>query len=216
LEVTAGKKNQSSARFKVHQPPVPPNLVTRRHGIPVTNAVRTVRDLASCLGEERMNQVLDEALRKGFVSLVALRAFVDREKKPGRRGVGVLRRLLEEREPGYQPSASELQAVSRRLLIGAGLTNFVEEYVIVDADGNFVARVDFGFFDAPVVVEFDGRANHSSKLDWQHDLDRRNRITAAGHAVIHATADKLRNHPEEFIAEVRRAREAQARYRRGG
>ena len=51
-------------------------------------------------------------------------------------------------------------------------------------------------------------ANHSSKLDWQHDLDRRNLLTALGLGVIHVTWDKVTNRPDEFLAEVR---DAQAR-----
>jgi len=58
---------------------------------------------------------------------------------------------------------------------------------------------------SPVVVESDGRANHSSKLDWQHDLDRRNLLTALGLGVIHATWDKVTNRPESFLAEVAEA-----------
>ena len=77
-------------------------------------------------------------------------------------------------------------------------------------DGNFVGRVDFKLLDSPVVVEADGRANHSSKLDWQHDLDRRNLLTAQGLGVIHATWDKVMNRPDEFLAEVT---DAQARRR---
>jgi hypothetical protein len=155
-----------------------------------------------------MNQTLDEALRKGLVSMDALRRFVDREKKSGRRGVGVLRKLVDERDPSYQPSASKLQASVRRLLIDAGL-EVVEEYVINDAEGEFVARVDFRLLGEWVVVEVEGRANHSSKVDWEHDLTRRNRITGEGYAVIHATREKVNNHPEEFLAEVRRAQTGQ-------
>jgi hypothetical protein len=213
LEVTGGKKNQCSARFRVHQPPVAFNLVTRKHGIPVTNALRTLLDLASCVTETRMNQTLDEALRTGLVSMDGLRRFVDREKKSGRRGVGVLRRLVEQRDPAYQPSASKLQASVRRLLMDAGL-GVVEEYVITDAKGEFIARVDFRLVGEWVVIEVEGRANHSSKVDWEHDLTRRNRITAEGYAVIHATRDKVTDHPEEFLAEVRRAQASQARLRR--
>jgi len=137
-------------------------------------------------------------VRKGLVSIESLRRFVDREKKSGRRGVGVLRRLVEQREPGYQPSASELQASVRRLLVAAGL-EVEEEYVVTDAGGNFIARVDFRLFGEWVVVEVEGRAvlirrlegrlGPLSKLDWQHDLDRRNALTAEGWVVIHATAD---------------------------
>ena len=157
-----------------------------------------------------MSQVIDDALRKGLVSLELLRRTVT--TSPACKGVRVLRRLVEQRSPNYQPSASELQAATRRLLVAAGI-EFVEEFVVTDDKGNFVARVDFKLVDAPVIVETDGRANHSSKVDWEHDLDRRNRITAEGWAVIHATANKLRNHPDEFLAEVCRARERQLRPR---
>jgi hypothetical protein len=51
--------------------------------------------------------------------------FLRRESRPGRRGVGVLRRLLGERDPDYQPSASRFQAEVRALLTRAGLS-FVE------------------------------------------------------------------------------------------
>ncbi|HEX9314724.1 MAG TPA: DUF559 domain-containing protein, partial [Actinomycetota bacterium] len=145
----------------------------------------------------------DEALRKGLVSLELLRRTV--KSSPGCKGVRVLRQLVNERDPDYQPSASELQAATQRLLIRAGIA-FVEEFVVTDDDGNFVARVDFKLVDVPVVVESDGRANHSSKADWQYDLDRRNLLTALGLSVVHVTRDKVRNRPEEFLAEVRETR----------
>jgi len=200
LEVTTTKKNQLGVRFRIHRGAVPPKLATTRRGVPVTNAARTLLDLCVCVRQERMSQVVDEALRKGLVSLDLLRRTV--QSSPGCKGVRVLRALVQQRDPGYQPSASELQAATRRLLIRAGIA-FVEEFVVTDDDGNFVARVDFKLVDVPVVVESDGRANHSSKADWQHDLDRRNLLTALGLSVVHVTRDKVRNRPEEFLAEVR-------------
>jgi very-short-patch-repair endonuclease len=204
VEISTLKQNRAHLSFKVHRTQVEPAFTTSKLGIPVTNAFRTVRDVVGIVSEDRSNQVLDEALRKGLVSMDALRRMVDREKRSGRRGLGVLRRLVEQREPGYQPSASELQAATRRLLVAAGI-EFVEEFVVTDDKGNFVARVDFKLVGSPVVVESDGRANHSSKLDWQHDLDRRNLLTALGLGVIHVTWDKVMNRPDEFLAEVRDA-----------
>jgi hypothetical protein len=183
-------------------------FVTTKVGIPVTNAFRTVRDLVLVLSEDRANQLLDEALRRGLVSMEALWRMVRLETGPGRRGVGVLRHLLEQRDPGYQPSASHFQAEVGALLTAAGLS-FVEEYVVTDSEGRFVARVDFLLDDAPVVVEADGRATHSSKLDWEHDLDRRNRITAQGFAIIHATPTKVRKRPDDLLSEIFQARKRQ-------
>jgi very-short-patch-repair endonuclease len=212
VEVSALKQNRTQLAFKVHRTPVDPVFTTRKLGIPVTNAFRTVRDVVAVVDDHRANQLLDEALRKGLVSMAALWRMVDREAGSGRRGVGVLRHLLEQRSPGYHPSASELQAVARRLLARAGW-KFVEEFVVTDSEGNFVARVDFKLEGSPVVVEVDGRANHSSKLDWQQDLDRRNRLTAEGLAVVHATHEKVMHHPEDFLAEVARAEASYIRRR---
>src|SRR5207302_10487712 len=114
------------------------------------NAVRAVRDLVYVLEEIRGDQVVDVAVRKGFVTLEALWRLVGRESGAGRRGVGRLRRLLEQRSPDYRPSASEFQAVVRRLLNGAGLA-FVEEYVITTGDGTFIPRADFKLLNAPVI-----------------------------------------------------------------
>jgi hypothetical protein len=215
VEISTPKQNRARLPFKVHRTKVDPALVTTKQAIPVMNAFRTVLDLVNVVDENRANQILDEALRKGLVSMDALWRFVRRESRPGRRGIGKLRRLLEERDPEYQPSASEFQAEVGRLIIGAGLT-FVEEFVVTDSEGNFVARVDFLLDDAPVVIEAEGRATHSSKLDWEHDLARRNRITAQGLVVIHATKDRVRNHPDDLLAEIFETKEAQLRRRGAG
>ena len=100
----------------------------------------------------------------------------------------------------------------RRLLNSAGLA-FVEECVITAGDGTFIGRADFKLLDAPVIIEAEGRANHSSKLDWEHDLTRRNRITAAGLATVHVTWDMAKNHSDVFLDEVQRVRADQLRRR---
>jgi very-short-patch-repair endonuclease len=100
----------------------------------------------------------------------------------------------------------------RRLLAGAGFA-FVEEFVVVDSDGTFIGRADFKLLDVPVLVEAEGRANHSSKEDFEHDLKRRNGFTAAGFATVHVTWTMALNDPEVFLAEVERVRERQLRRR---
>src|SRR6266550_8596382 len=91
VEISSPKQNRARLPFKVHRTQVEPAFMTRKLGIPVTNAFRTVRDLVAVVDEHRSNQLLDEALRKGLVSIEALWRMVDREAGSGRRGVGVLR-----------------------------------------------------------------------------------------------------------------------------
>ncbi|HYR64255.1 MAG TPA: hypothetical protein VET24_16695 [Actinomycetota bacterium] len=213
VEISTLKQNRLSLPFKVHRSAVSPAFTTRKLGIPVTNGFRTVRDLVFILEGDRADQVFDEALLKGLISIDAMRRMVERETGHGRRGIRALRRLLDERDPNYQASASELQRLVRKVLIAGGMSDFVEEYVVLDEDGNFIARGDFGFVEDWTIVEAEGRANHTSKLDFRRDLERRNRLTAAGWATVHTTWDQVRNRREEFLEAVRKTRERQRRLR---
>jgi hypothetical protein len=210
LEISTVKQNRQKLGFRVHRTLVGPAFVTEKLRIPVTSAHRTVRDMVTVLDDDHGNQFFDEGLRKGLISMDSCQRYVEREQGSGRRGVGVLRRLVEERSPEYQPSASEFQALVGRLLSGAGIP-FIEEYNVYDAEGRLVGRADFKLLDCPVVVEAEGQTNHSSKIDYERDLKRRNAFTAAGLAMVHVTWDMARSHAEAFLDEVRRVRDDQLR-----
>jgi hypothetical protein len=203
IEITTPRNKRFAGRFLAHRSNVPPAYTTQRAGIPVTNAFRTVWDLAGVLDDDRSEQLFDEALRKGLVSMDAMWRMLEREGRQGRKGGRAVRRLLEERDPAYQPPASELQRKVRNLLVAGGITGFVEEYVIVDGQGTFIARGDIGLLEVGVIIEAEGRANHSSKLDWYHDLSRRNKVTAQGYAVVHATWNDIKNRPEEWLRDLK-------------
>jgi hypothetical protein len=205
LEISTLKQNRTGVAFKVHRTEVAPAFITSKLGIPVTNAHRTLQDVVTVVNDERGNQLCDELLRKGLASMASLKRHVDREECSSRKGVDMLRRMVEQRSPEYQPSASEFQALVGRLLTGAGIP-FIEEYDVYDAEGKFVGRADFKLLDCPVVVEAEGRRDHTSKIDFDADLRRRNRFTAAGLAMVHVTWDMARNHAEEFLDEVQRVR----------
>src|SRR5260370_17753490 len=89
LEISALKQNRTQLAFKVHRTPVEPAFTTRKLGIPVTNAFRTVRDLVAVVDEHRANQLLDEALREGLVSMAALWRMVARRAGSAPRRVRV-------------------------------------------------------------------------------------------------------------------------------
>ena len=72
VEISTLKQNRARLPFRVHRTQVDPAFVTTKLGIPVTNAFRTVLDLVNVVDEQRANQLLDEALRKGLVSMEAL------------------------------------------------------------------------------------------------------------------------------------------------
>jgi very-short-patch-repair endonuclease len=86
------------------------------------------------------------------------------------------------------------------LLRQAGLGGWVFQFVVVDANGNFVGRADFAWPDRKLIVEVDGFEAHSSPAALQHDLDRQNALVALGWTVLRFTwADVVRN-PSKVVA----------------
>ena len=202
VEITTPKRNQSHLAVSVHQSLPDRCFVVTVDGIRVTNASRTLIDLAPLVDRTVLERALDDALRRGLTTLRQLRWTIAKVFGPGRRGPGVLRDLLDERLPLDGPSASEFQKDVRAVLREEGLP-FQEEFEIW-VDGQCY-RVDFGSPDHPVVVEADGRRDHSSREDWERDLRRRNRITSAGYWMIHVTPGDLAERREGFIREVKGA-----------
>jgi len=206
IEISVRKQRRAATRFKVHRYDVPREQTTVIDGIPVTNAHRLLRDLLPTLPQERADRVLDNALRMGLVSVESLTRLVAAEKGSGHRGLNKMRQLLRQRDPGYRPSASEMNIRIRQVMIAHGITDFVEEYVIVDEEGGFVCRCDFGFPPDWTVVEGQSRAYHEGKADFEQQIDRRSRIAATGHALVEVSWKALIETPEVFIERIRRAR----------
>ena len=150
LEISAPKRRRTARTALIVHRFVPDRrFVTDAQGIPVTNVSRTLMDLAGVVEAEPLERALDYAIRLQMTSVLQLRWGIARLLGPGRRGVGVLSRLLDDRGPGSVPSVTDFQGRVRKLLAGAGL-EAVEEY------------------------EIRGDGSHSGRLDLQHDRTRRN------------------------------------------
>lgn len=204
----------SRPRFKVHRWDVDPTQTTTIDGIPVTNAHRTLRDLLPTLKADYADRVLDDALRRGLVSVASLRSFVLEEKGSGHRGIRRMRQIMNERDPNYRPSASEMNTLIRQTLKAHGITDFVEEFDMYDEDGTFIGRADIGFPGGTTVIEGQSRLHHSNKEDFERDMERRTKAALAGYTMIEVSWRVIVETPEVFIAQVKRAREAEKRSRR--
>lgn len=215
LEICTSKRKQLKAlKFKVHGRDVPAQQITHIDGIPVTNAFRTLRDLLPTLEPSFADRVLDDALRKGLVSVESLRRFVADETGKGHRGLLRIRQMMNERDPAYRPSASEMNARIRQTLIAYGITDFIEEFEMRDQDGSLIGRADVGFHGSSTVVEGQSRLHHSNKEDFERDMERRNHARLAGYKMIEVSWRVLVETPEVFIAQVKRSREQETGHRR--
>jgi very-short-patch-repair endonuclease len=69
--------------------------------------------------------------------------------------------------------------------------------------GVFLARVDFGWPDEKLALEYEG-VWHGERQHVARDRQRLNRLTAAGWRVLFVTAADLRN-PSRLLARIRAA-----------
>ncbi len=183
--------------------PFPSHHVTVIDGIPTTNVARTLIDLAGLLHPARTERALDNCLASGLVTLEAVRAAFDELRSRGRKGIALMRRLLEERGDGYVATASELEDRFLHLVRQAGLPEPVRQ---LNAGGDaWIGRVDFTYPDARLIVELDGRKSHTAQLDLEADQARDSALIAAGWRPMRVRFRRLSRQPHLLIADLRGA-----------
>ncbi len=166
--------------------------------VPVTRPARTALDIA-CRGYSDAAVVaVDSALRSGMVSAAELS---DLFAVSRRRGIQAARRVLASTDP---KSGSVPETQARLLFAASGLPEPLTQFV-VRVDGWIVARADFAWPTAMLIVEIDGFGPHSGRDAFQRDRTRQNILVNEGWKVLRFTVDDIRNRPEEVVAKIRRA-----------
>ena len=176
---------------------LPEHHITTVDGIPATTPPRTIFDIAGWLHPKRVKRAFENAINMGLVDPLKQAALVAELGKRGRRGTALMRKLCESHGIGYVAPASELEALLLEVLADAGLPPPDQQVDLGDTEG-WIGRVDFLYREARVVIEADGRR-------WHHpdnDLERDQRLTAAGWRVLRVTWEQLVNRPWEFTREV--------------
>jgi hypothetical protein len=108
------------------------------------------------------------------------------------------------------PGQSQLEALCRAVILGAGLPEPEWEVDISDHEG-WIGRVD-GLYRAPrIVIECDSRRWHGQSADEAHDARRDARLVAGGHIVLRPTWWDLTRRAEAFVAELSALLEARTR-----
>lgn len=166
--------------------------------LPVLRPARAVADLLRALPAPESVVVADAALHAQLLDEQALHA--ELHLHAGLRGVRRARDAVD-RADGRAESPQETR--TRLLLVAGGLVP-VPQLDVLDRDGRWLARVDLGFPDARVAVEFDGREAHLQGPGFVHERRRQNALLAAGWLVLRYAAD-LRERPAAVVAEVRAA-----------
>jgi hypothetical protein len=185
VEVTVPPRSHPRrlAGLRVRRAVVPRAHRWRRRGLPVTTSAATAVRLAGLLEGDAAVIAVDQMVAAGVVDLADVRALADADRGPGaaraRRACALADGL----------AASPQETRLRLLLQRSGLPAPVAQYPVVHGD-RVVARVDFGWPEHKVALEYDGLW-HGEAGQFVKDRRRLNRLTAAGWRVVFVTAADL-------------------------
>ncbi len=173
-------------------------------GVPVTGVVRSVIDSAAVVGPKTLDAVIDAVIRQQLTSLESLVRGLEDLGTRGRKGAGVLGRLLDERSPSQRPPDSRFNRLVGQLLVDAGFGEPAYEWVVNDG-GRFVGRADLAYPEQGLLIECDGARWHQDRQSFVDDPRRKNRLLLAGYRVLSFTWDDYAARPKGLVATVGRA-----------
>jgi len=178
--------------LRVRRADLDDRTVRWHRGVHVTTPERTAVRVAGALPQRDAVAAVDQLVLAG-ADLAEIRWLAGTTDGPGSRRAREAVSLAD----GLAQSPQETRL---RLAIGRSrLPTPVAQYE-VRTGGRFVARVDFGWPDHRVAVEYDGLW-HAEPGQFARDRQRLNRLTAAGWRVLFVTAADLRE-PGRLITRI--------------
>ncbi len=172
-----------------------PAKIAVRDGIPVTEVVQTLVDLATELSPRRLERAINEADKHDLIDPETLRTAV--EDYSGQPGAPLLRKLLDKRT--FRLSDSDLEIFFRPIAAQAGLPSPLSKQIVNGWE------VDFYWPDLGLVIETDGLRYHRTASSQTRDA-RRNRAHAlAGMTPLRFTHYEVRYESKRVRAELERA-----------
>jgi hypothetical protein len=185
------------------------------NGVPTTDIVRTVIDLAGCVPPRRLTRIIDAAERDLILDRNELEMRLETIRQSGRNGCGVLARELESRSmPGRNPTTS-LERDFADLLVRFDIARPDCQVKVLLPNGA-VAIVDFAWLELMLVVETDGHLAHATRAERARDATRRHQLQRRGFEVLVFTWDQVRYQPLGVIGDLRAAFDHRAEQMRDG
>jgi len=194
IEVSLPRRSRSNREGIVaHRPTsLAPSDLTRRHGIPVTRAARTLIDIAPRLSDWQLEAAVNRADNHDLVDPECLADQV--RHLPGSTGAAALRALLE--PSTFRLTDSELERMLLRLVRSAKLP-------LPDTQVRLRAgRVDFLWRELGLVVEADGLRYHRTAATQARDAKRDRAHAADGLITLRFTHHEVRHEPRKVASEL--------------
>lgn len=166
-------------------------------GMRVTTPARTAFDIGRSGPAAQVVPVLDALLNATGAKVADVASLA--EAKTGARGVRRLRSLLPLVDPGAE---SPPETRVRLLLISAGLPAPETQIEFGDAFGRAWIRLDMGWREWRVAVEYDGVQHWTDKFQRTWDIDRIAIVEERGWTVVRVSAEML-SRPQVLVERVR-------------
>jgi hypothetical protein len=176
-----------------------PIVIQHRRGIPVTTPMRALLDLGAVVPWTAVEDALDRGRVARLFTVAAVEWELAAHARPGRRGSGPLRRVLDRHALLEAPPDGMLEPRFARLCRTAGLPMPVFQHPV----RRF--RIDFAYPQLMLAIEVDGYRAHATARAFQTDLERQNTLVALGWTVLRFTWHDVVRRPDHVARLIREA-----------
>lgn len=170
------------------------------NGIPATTAARTAYDLGRRGGLTTAVIRLDALMQATDLKPADIQLLADRHR--GARGIVQLREAISLSDAGAE---SPQETRTRLLLTRAGLRPQHTQLEVFDDFGDFVGRIDMGWEDWCVGVEYDGIQHWTDPRVREKDIEKQAKFQALRWRIVRVSANMLRYRPDVVIGRTRAA-----------
>jgi very-short-patch-repair endonuclease len=176
------------------------NEIEVTRGIPVTTPARTAFDLGRRNGRTLAVIRVDALLQATALDVTDVETLIGRHR--GTRGIVQLREVVRLADTGAE---SPQETRTRLLLTDAGLRPQQTQINVCNRFDEHVRRIDMGWPQWKVGVEYDGEQHWSDPSVRARDIDQQAELEALSWRIIRVSAEILRYRPHAIIARTRAA-----------
>jgi very-short-patch-repair endonuclease len=166
-------------------------------GIPATTPARTAFDLGRRKGLTRALIHVDALANATGLKAADVGGLI--QNRPGVRGLVQLRQVLRLMDGGAE---SPQETRTRLLLMRSGLPKPETQIRVVDRFSYLFARLDMGYRELKVAIEFDGAQHWTDPAQRTADIDRHAELAALGWRIVRVSSDLLRFRPDVVVVRV--------------
>lgn len=176
-----------------------PGDIAVAQGLPVTSPVRTFLDHAPVTSLEELIALGDAILHCKLATRAQLSARIAEAK--GWRGVRNARAAV----PLLDGRAESVPESLLRVRIHfSELPDAEPQVKVYDDYGNYVGRVDLGYKEMRIAIEYDGRHHAERRGQFDYDIKRYTLLESLGWHVLRAGGDDLDDGSIPFLGRLRR------------